>query len=163
MHARLYPQMQPQDCFKLLYQSQFAGGHILDDTEKAFGYFLQELRNTPADEKEELAVEIGNNLCRINIAKAKLLYTPEQIFDWFCRTAQTHRGSMAEFSADMKTLKQNIGLFSFTQEEYEAYASWYRSEGYPSVHHSSVYREAYHPHYRVIYTGLWKAEDAENA
>ncbi len=162
MHAKMYPKMQPQDCFKLIYQADFAGGHILGDEGIALRYFEQKYAETPANENEELAVEIGNHLCRINIAKAKTLYPAAQIFDWFCRTAETHRGSMAEFSADMKTLKKHISLFSFTQEEFDAYASWYGSEGYPSVHPSSVYQEAYNPHYRVIYTGLWKAADIED-
>ena len=155
MHAKMYPKMQPQDCFKLIYKSNFAGGHILSDEGAALRYFEMEYADTPADENEVLAAEIGNHLCRLNIAKAKTLFPAAQIFEWFSSTAKTYRGSMSEFSADMKTLKKNINLFSFTQEEFDAYASWYRSEGYPSVHHSSVYREAYQPHYRVIYTGLW--------
>lgn len=149
-HAEKYPKMQPQDCVKLLYQREFMGDHLIQDPIHALLMLKSEWAKTAADPDGELFVPIGGCLCRLNLARAKTRYTAEQVNDWFVRTASCRNGSFSEYFDALKLLKKNAGLFAFSQEDLDNYFAYYRSEGYPAVHHSPEYREAYDPHYRVI-------------
>ena len=155
-HLNRYPQMRPQDVIKLLYQYEYGPGHMIRDDAMKLYELMKEWDETEADETMPLYENIGNMMSRVNIAKAKTMFTPEQINDLFVRTANIHRGSMADFMRDMKTIRRHLSELpvSFTETEYDEYLAWYRSEGYPSVHHSREYHDLYHPHYRVIFTNM---------
>ena len=43
----LYPKMQPQDFIKLAYQSEFGGGHLIEDEAKSLEYLEKEVRVLP--------------------------------------------------------------------------------------------------------------------
>ncbi len=42
-HFDRYPQMQPQDAVKLIYQQEFGPGHLIKDEKKALEYLRQEM------------------------------------------------------------------------------------------------------------------------
>ena len=48
-HARRYPESTPQDYVKLLYQSDFGGGHLLADRESAFARLQDEYSAVQSD------------------------------------------------------------------------------------------------------------------
>ena len=153
-HAQRYPQMKPQDVIKLVYQRNFGPGHAVENEAMNLCGLLEEMET--AEDTGILTEPLGNHLCRLYLGKAKTLFKAEDIEDIFVRTAAVHKGSMYEFMRDLKTVQKNIEIFrgSFTEEEYLSYAAWYRGKGYPAVHHSSTYSEAYAPHYRVVYEGF---------
>ena len=162
-HAELYPLMTPQDCIKLLYQNEYGPEHAVGNPEQSLLRLKQELEETEADESAELYIPVGNGLCRLQLQKAKLLYSPEEINEWFVSSANGSRGSMASFMKKLKTFSKNWQEygFSFSEEELNEFLGKYRSEAYPIVHHSKIYRENYHPHYRVMYLNRWEMHDAE--
>ena len=156
LHLEKYPMMRPQDCLKLLYQHHFGPGHAAGNERRSLEALLTEC-SALEDYEEELITPIGNYLVRIDLQQALKVYTPEQINTWFMSTAQNTQGSMADFMHDLKELKRGIDTLpvSFTREEFDAYFAYYRSNAYPSVHHSKDYKELYHPHYRVLRMNLW--------
>ena len=155
-HLEKYPKMTPQDCFKLIYQNELGPGHMVEDEKTSLERLKKEWDEIEADENEQLIVPLGNHLCRINLKKAKCLYTPEEINDIFVRTANIHRGRMGEFMHNMKLLKHHLDELpvSFTYDEFLEFREMYRGRGYPPLHHSPLYRETYDPHYRVVYEGF---------
>jgi hypothetical protein len=158
-----YPEMTPQDYFKLIYQNELGPGHLAENEAEALNNLLAEWNEIEADENAELLEPIGNHLCRINLKKAKCLYTPEEINDIFVRTANIHRGRMGEFMHNMKLLKHNLQNLPvhFTEEEFLEFQEMYRGRGYPPLRHSPKYREAYDPHYRVVYEGFAESLDLD--
>lgn len=162
-HLEKYPEMTPQDCFKLIYQNELGPSHLAVNEAEALNNLLAEWNEIEADESAELLEPIGNHLCRINLKKAKCLYTPEEINDIFVRTANIHRGRMGEFMHNMKLLKHNLQNLPvhFTEEEFLEFQEMYRGRGYPPLRHSPKYREAYDPHYRVVYEGFAESLDLD--
>ncbi|MBR2990124.1 MAG: hypothetical protein IKF51_01515 [Solobacterium sp.] len=155
-HLNKYPGMRPQDCLKLLYQHHYGPGHAVTDEKQALEALYSECTELE-DYEEDLLTPIGNYLVRMDLRQAVKLYTPEQINAWFVQTARNTQGSMADFMHDLKELKRSIESLpvSFSREEFDAYFAYYRSNAYPSVHHSKDYREQYHPHYRVLRVNIW--------
>ncbi len=153
-HAQRYPLLQPQDVMKLIYQRNFGPGHAIDDPDGQAEIIAREMEE--AEDTGILTESIGNHLCRLYLGKAKTVFKAEDIADIFARTAAIQKGSMYEFIRDLKTVQKNITLFacSFSEEEFNAYAAWHRGRGYPAVHHSRRYADAYHPHYRVVFEGF---------
>ena len=152
-HARKYPRMQPQDAVKLLYQSEFAGGHIIKSREYAYARIADEYAATPHDAAKPLFEEIGSGIARVNLAAVdKNEYPLDTLTDDFVRSAALHKGSMDAFLEKLSLLREafdEIG-FTFTREDLDAYLTKYALEGYPMVSHSAIYREAYAPAYRVM-------------
>ena len=158
-HLEKYPGMRPADCIKLLYQHHFGPGHTIGDEAAALASLKEECRDLPQNE-EDLFTPIGNWLVRVDLYQAMKQYTPEQINRWSVQTAANCHGSMAEFMQGMKNLKNNILTLpvAFTQEEFDAYFAFYRSEGYPVPRHSREYSALYAPHYRILRTNIWNLE-----
>ena len=46
LHLERYPQMQPQDCVKLLYQNEFGPGHSITNENEALEWLKQEMRDS---------------------------------------------------------------------------------------------------------------------
>ena len=72
----LYPKMQIQDIVKLIYQNEFAGGHLIENEDDILRKLQEELcslkhsctdKRIPCDAFED----IGNNLCRLHLAALK--------------------------------------------------------------------------------------------
>ncbi len=163
-HLKRYPKMQPQDIVKLLYQYEYGPGHMIKNDAMTLYNLMKEWDETEADPSMPLYENIGHMMSRVNIAKAKTMFTPEEINDLFVRTANIQKGSMADFMRDMKAIRRNLPELhcSFSETEYDEYLAWYRSEGYPAVHHSKLYRETYDPHYRIIFTNMIRALEEDS-
>ena len=152
-HANKYPLMTPCDAVKLLYQNEFGGGHLIADRERAMAYLKAEYESTPHDPSFPLYEDIGNGIVRVNLAAVDPSECPlERLMDDFVRSAQLHTGSMDSFLEKLDILRMLSGqdVFSFSQDELDAYLQDYREAGCPMVSHSPQYRAAYHPSYRVV-------------
>ena len=151
-HARRYPLMQPQDAVKLLYQSQFGGGHLIRDVSACIHFLQQEYAATPQT-SEPLLEDIGNSMVRVHLSGLDHHgYTPQQLGQDFIRCAASVHGSMECFLQDLDLLKMltQQGSMPFSDRELEQYLSGYAAAGYPMVSHSEIYRNTYHPAYRVL-------------
>lgn len=154
-HAAKYPQMQLQDAVKLLYQRAFAGGHMIASKEAALAYLIEEYRAVGGYcESEAAEVPIGRGLVRANIRAIKDEAALAALFERFVHTANTHTGNRAAFSASLDVLYALCveGLLPFSPQEAGAFLADYRAANCPALHHSDIYREAYKPAYRVVFS-----------
>ena len=71
-------------------------------------------------------------------------------------TANAVRGDSARFAKKLQLLEAlaRDGALPFDAAALAAYLVPYRAAGCPAVHHSEVFRAAYHPAYRVVFTRL---------
>ena len=150
-HAGRYPMMQPTDAVKLIYQNEFGGGHLIRDEESCLYYLRKEYAGIPKDPNAPLCEEIGNGILRVYLTAARE-EDLERIGKNFIRSAALHTGSLENFSQKLNVLRRlaGEGVFTFDAEELESYLTDYAQAGYPMVSHSEVYRQHYHPAYRVV-------------
>lgn len=138
-HLQKYPMMQPQDLFKLLYQSEFGGGHLIADRQRALGYLRNEIDSVRGMPERGLE-DIGGGLMRLYLPAENL--RPETVLGLFLETC-TPRGSLESM---LKKLSLLEGMFPAMRPEIDAY----RAEGCPMQRHSETYRAAYSPAYRLV-------------
>ena len=97
-HARRYPQMEPTDAVKLLYQSEFGGGHLIRDEKACLDRLTEEYRATPQSRDIPLTEDIGNGIVRVNLAALDANgVTPEQLGRVFLHSSAQVRGTEAAF------------------------------------------------------------------
>lgn len=151
-HARRYPQMEPTDAVKLLYQSEFGGGHLIRDEKACLDRLTEEYRATPQSRDIPLTEDIGNGIVRVNLAALDANgVTPEQLGQVFLHSSAQARGTEAAFREKLALLQEltAAGAMPFSQDALEAYLTDYEAAGFSPVSHSEAYRSAYHPAYRV--------------
>ena len=152
-HARRYPQMEPTDAVKLLYQSEFGGGHLIRDEKACLDRLTEEYRATPQSRDIPLTEDIGNGIVRVNLAALDANgVTPEQLGRVFLHSSAQVRGTEAAFREKLALLQEltAAGAMPFSQDALEAYLTDYEAAGFPPVSHSETYRKNYHPAYRVV-------------
>ena len=152
-HARLYPKMEPRDAVKLLYQSEFGGGHMIHDEEGCLCFLRQEYASLPQRSDLPLLEDIGGGMFRVNLgALDRYGYSVEALGRDFIRSAAIRRGSMECFLGKLQLLTEltREGHLPFSPDALNVYLTQYESKGYPPVSHSEAYRAAYHPAYRVV-------------
>jgi len=151
-HAQRYPRMQPCDAVKLLYQSEFGGGHLIQDENACMDFLRREYTATPQTDTP-LLEDIGNGMARVMLAGLDAHgYSAEALGQDFIRSAASVHGSMDAFQKKLSVLTEltKQGQMPFDAHALESYLTGYAAAGYPVVSHSEIYRNAYHPAYRVI-------------
>lgn len=152
-HARRYPKMEPRDAVKLLYQSEFGGGHLIRDEEACLAFLRREYAATVQDPNIPLLEDIGNGMVRVNLAALNAhRYSPEALGRDFIRSAAVPRGCRNTFRKQLSLLAAltRSGAMPFSPEDLTAFLQEYEAAGMPPISHSGAYREAYHPAYRVL-------------
>lgn len=142
-HFRRYPNMQPQDVGKLLYQHVFGPEHMVADPAQVLPYLVREWRATAKDPAAR-PEDIGNGLCRFPLAALPDEDACARLAELFCRTAQQHTGRQDALLA-LLPAAEALPLAGLP----DWLARW-REQGCPPVHHSEAYRSAYAPHYRLV-------------
>lgn len=150
-HAKRYPQMQPTDAVKLIYQNVFGGGHLIKDEEACLQYLRREYASVAKDPSVPVQEDIGNGIVRVYLAAVREGEL-EQLGKAFLLSAAEHKGSMAEFLQKLSVLKKLTakGFFCFDTHTLNAYLAEYEKAGCPAVSHSQAYRDAYRPDYRIV-------------
>ena len=152
-HFDKYPQMQPQDAVKLIYQQEFGPGHLIRDEKKALEFLRQELASAGEPLSGETLYEsIGNGLCRLNLRPCKAKGIPaEDILRLFLETANGIQGEKKRFTVGIRVLQR---LAEEEETPFDPIALDIFLAKYPktcpAVHHSEAYRLAYQPAYRVV-------------
>lgn len=150
-HFNNHPDMEIQDAVKFLYQSHMGAGHLIADEESALSRLEEEWAQVEADPSAPLTEPLGGGLCRLqlNACKGKGL-SSRTAFHLFFLTAQ-------QIAPDLAGLERDLELVYTLPFPAEAVTQWldlYRTQGCPAVSHSSRYRTAYSPAYRVVSTRL---------
>ncbi len=150
-HARVYPRMQMGDLFKFLYQSAFGCEHMATSLPRAIEYIKKE-----ADGRSggggRLIDPLDGDYSRVHLEYAKEGLKAETLAALFCLSAKAEPcgADALEQKLDVAHELVSQGVLPFSVKEFvEARDTW-RAQGYPSLHHSDAFREAYRPAYRVI-------------
>ena len=152
-HAARYPRMEAVDYLKLLYQNEFGSGHLVRDRAQAEQAIQQEQEAliayppAPAPELEP----IGNGLCRLPLALLPEDGAPA-LARLLAASAEQVRGSEAAFREKLALLFALCegGALPIPRAAMEEEARRRFAGGPVPVSHSAAYRDAYHPHYRVL-------------
>lgn len=154
-HAHRYPLAEPCDFVKLLFQQEFGGEHMIKDPQQSLLYLRQEY-NALNESKQGNGVlweSIGNGMARLSL---KAVFSGKislpLLNTLFAVSAGKNTGSLEGLKAKLDILRKESekGTFSFSAEELESFLENYAAAGYPAVHHSQRYKEAYSPAYRVV-------------
>lgn len=158
-HAERYPLMQPQDAVKLLYQSEFGGGHMISSPSASLKRLEEEYAHTPQTDAP-LTESIGGGIVRVNLCALDANgVSVVELNDVFVRSSAMVKGSMTKFTEKLERLQDmqsRYGTFAFSLDELAAYLNEYAERGFPPVSHSDIYRRAYSPAYRVVSEELLK-------
>lgn len=156
-----YPEIQVQDVVKLLYQSEFGGGHMIADEGKSLERIREESLKIPKriDDNRQNFInkemnsweDIGDGISRIYLTALQDGLREETLNRMFVLTARWKKGTTEGFERKLQELVSccESGELSFDADELRKYLHAYKERGYPAVSHSDVYRELYQPSYRI--------------
>ena len=150
-HSSRYPAMALQDYVKLLYQSEFAGGHLIEDPAKSLAWLRKERADTP-DRAQPKWEAIGGGLARLHIGGLPPDTVWEAVNRLFVWTAAQNKGSRQGLEHKLQLFQAMCEKKALPVEagQCQAFLEQYRAQGYPVIHHSQAFRQAYAPHYRVV-------------
>ena len=165
-HWEQYPKMEAQDMVKLIFQSEFGGGHMISDPGMSLErlkkeYEKREWEACAKDSREEhlnggcldwrYVEPAGGGMCRIKLAALDLGLEAETLNRMFVRSAGEVHGTIEGMKAGLSELLTLCGRkIGLDRERTQAYIRAYEEKGYPAVSHSEVYRANYHPAYRIV-------------
>jgi hypothetical protein len=158
-HLERYPAMQLDDIYKLLHQAALGPGHAVDNPAAARKRLDQELvalGDAPVEPLQDIISPDGR-LGRVHLRPYLAAGgDPDALLRTFVETANSYPASpdkLAKFCGCLGDLAAAGGI-PFAREEVVAYFGKISRDGYPAVHHSEAFRNAYRPAYRVIAVDL---------
>lgn len=151
MHYRSYPKLKIRDVFKFLYQSAFGCEHLVSSPEAAAEYISKEY-GAICHEGEPVIESLDGAYSRIPILYMKRGLSADTFGKLFAASAKREENGPSELVKKLTVAKELVseGLLPFGPDEFESAAAEWGAKGYPAIHHSDAFREAYRPAYRVI-------------
>ena len=150
-HLGRYPDMEPQDIIKLIYQNEFGGGHMIDSFENSFQRLKDECDSL--DEKSSfLSTEkIGDNLIRVNLTKLNE-FQLKALNQIFVVSSKQKSGNLTAFIEKLSLVKQAMEIkeIDYDSQLFTQELTAYEKLNFPPISHSNQYRQLYQPHYRVV-------------
>ena len=147
--------LQVQDVYKLLYQSVYGPAHILSNLDAARAYLENELSQIDSVNEENLfePLSLDKKIVRVNLRPYKSLGgKTEMLFQVLQESAGTIRGNEKDFSDLWETFITlvNSQKYDFDKKAVALIDEQIQRVGIKQMHHSSEYRRANEPSYRVI-------------
>ncbi|MBN2011156.1 hypothetical protein JW960_17555 [candidate division KSB1 bacterium] len=155
-HQDMRPLMTAQDVYKMLYQSVFGIGHILNNPQHARHYLEDEVDALSIDPADDLLIEPISHtttMVRVNLRPFDLMLGDyDKFFDVMIESALKTTGSIAEFCVLWDSYVELVksGHLLFNLPELAALHIDVKQAAYPVMHHSPIYRRHYSPAYRVV-------------
>ncbi len=148
-HYKTYPKLQIQDIFKFLHQSAFGCEHFVASLEKATDFIEKEYESGAQQTQIE---PLDGAYYRVPLGIMRQGLNAETFAKLFVASAKQEPDGKTALTEKLKIARELVreALLPFAEKEFdEAVAQW-AANGYPAVHHSDIFRKAYHPAYRVI-------------
>ena len=146
-HSALYPEMKPQDWYKLAFQSEFGCGHLLGNA--ARGRLDAEFASVGYNGSVPLTVDIGGGYSRLDLRAVKGILSAETVFRLFemsNTTCGTADGFERKLSLTVRAAR--LGIIRADAGTLEAYFVSADRNVLPS--HSEKFRDRYGAAYRII-------------
>lgn len=153
----VYPQSSLQDIYKNFFQDRFGPGHLIPDTAMAGEYLREELGSYTEVSQNPLLERIGweGNYYRVSLDVLKLGIIPADVYlETFVESANSVPAvSSDEWKNEWKKITDVIEKMNLALPDYESDKAKIQNlieKGDFVVHHSPVFENTYHPHYRII-------------
>jgi hypothetical protein len=154
-HLARYPAMQLDDIYKLLHQAALGPGHAVKDAAAARAWLEKEAAELGAGpvETETDIISPDGRLARVHLRSwLSAGGSLDDLNRAFVETANSYPPSpekLGKFCGCLGDLA-GAGGIPFAQQEVVAYFDCIAQAGFPVVHHSKTYTDAYKPAYRVV-------------
>lgn len=149
--------MQVQDMVKLIYQSEFAGGHLISNKNDSLKMLQDELnsiyKSQSLYESQPTFEYISHDTYRLNIVPALISgLSTTTINNFFVFTANNNKGTIESFEEKLDMFVEccKDNLLPYDKNEVNKYLLNYKSKGYKAVSHTDTYRSTYFPAYRIV-------------
>ncbi|MDR0943902.1 MAG: ECF transporter S component [Ruminococcus sp.] len=152
----LYPKAQSIDILKAIYQNEFGAGHMISDPAvclKMIEDETAELEKKGDIKTGDYVEHLGNGLARLHLRAILQTGISAQTFaKIFMFTAVRPRGNRENFLRKVKLLEKlcKDKTLKFSEESIVSAVSMWEAGGGGLFRHSDIFRENYHPAYRVV-------------
>ena len=146
-----YPKMGLSDHVKLIYQNEFGCAHLSGAPEAV----LEQLKTECSIARTGLHLfeQIGNGYRRVYLKNAlEAGASPEMLSRIMLASAAESGGSTDSLRRKLQLLLSlcRDGKLPFKESLCRLYLANYETAGFPPLHHTPQYKEAYAPSYRVV-------------
>lgn len=161
-----YPLSRLTDIYKSCFQDYMGAEHLVADRERVKVYLDEELQQVDSEQLMDWYYEpcgIGGRYVRVSIKTIiDGLIGEEKLLDVFIRSANamerpTVESWKGEWHRILSTIEQS-GLALPDYEQDRNFIESILSQGKYAISHSPEYREAYHPHYRIVERSIFENE-----
>lgn len=145
LHLETHPKAEIRDAVKFLYQATFGGGHMIPDPNVSYAYLCREWASLPKSRVAAETEDLGNYI-RLDLSVLERI-SPKTLNAMFVASAKDVPQDKTQF---IECLNAFMERNFFDKEKVSAYLKNYEASGYPAVHHSDAFRDAYTPAYRIV-------------
>ncbi len=149
--------MRLQDFYKSFYQDRFGPEHLISDSASVRRYLLQELQTADTGGLLFEPVGMHHNYIRVYLRAVQdsLIDAYELVEAFIGSASQARKRHYAcSWQEEWRQLVATIDRLQLPLSDLDAdklrIAQMLQDEGDVAVTHSTSYREAYHPHYRIV-------------
>ena len=163
-----YPKARLLDIYKSCFQDYMGAEHLVADTASARAYLEQELVSVTVDNLMPWYYEpcgINGNFVRVSLrAVIEGKITVDALLNAFIASANgMNRPEVEKWAEQWHAItaiidSMGLDLPYFNQDK--EYIEQVLSQGKYAISHSSDYREAYSPHYRIVERGVQPIQNA---
>ena len=161
-----YPKSRLLDIYKSCFQDYMGAEHLVSDRQRVKAYLDEELQSTSLDSLMTWLYEpcgVDGRYVRVSIRAIKEgLIKEDMLLDAFIRSANTSERRSIESWRDrwhviIGTIEQmQLQLPNYDKDK--QFIESILSVGKYAISHSPEYREAYHPHYRIVEKSIFERE-----
>ena len=163
---KAYPASRLLDIYKSCFQDYMGAEHLVADTASARAYLMQELATTsPVELLPWLYEPCGPQGRHVRVSLRVVsdgLVDAERLLDAFVRSAGTAqrltvdewKAEWARLLAAMLPMVEHLPHF----DDDRLFIDGVLQQGRYAISHSPDYRQAYHPHYRIVERSIFEAE-----
>jgi hypothetical protein len=155
-HLNRYPDMKVQDAYVLIYQGTMGAYYFSENPGEFETRLLLEFEKTEENDNQPLweSIRPDGELVRVNFGPLKARGISPEKLSTLCMW------TVSIFNIDKEDLENGWSTFihlcsdnrcgKFSIEEVSEFTGWLTKNGYPNLRHTPAFREAYHPHYRLL-------------
>ena len=172
---RQYPETRVQDIYKSFCQDCLGPGHLIPNPDAARAYLMEELQAYQEDLDSgryeipaERCVSVGDagNFVRVDLSVVlDSLIDAETLLDAFVRSANegktlSEEAWSAKWASVANVIRKDFPALPDAEADLAAIDSL-MAEGHYILHHSPIFEQTYHPHYRIVARDIFE-KDLQN-
>lgn len=159
-HLVRYPQMQPDDVYKLIYQGIMGPGHLGCDTTQIALHLKEEFQAIGATDDEDFVEQIApdSSYIRINLKRFKYEnLDPALLVKIIAQSADIPKGARSRLVKVWSNICREVekGTIPLNKTAFRQFDQFVKKNDYPVIHHSPEYIQEYQPAYRVVSREIW--------